>query len=138
MTQLVVMLLFSFIMKYFVSFISVGQVLLYGKTELDIIVNLDIIYAPVFVFALACILKKYNLTRVFLGIELIGKHSLTMWFLSCLFFSSITKYVYQPILYIFKQPILVVLWGTLLCLLFAIGIDWLVNIINNKKNKLLK
>lgn len=61
----------------------------------------------------------------------IGDKSLLMWFVHCAFF-GVTKVVFQPILYAPKWPVLVLLWGLLICYIVSRGIDCVVKRILSK------
>lgn len=96
----------------------------------------DVIYAPVFVYAAVNIVRMIQVNIIWKVIGEIGKYSLYMWFLHCIFF-NVSQEVFQPILYLPKNPVLVVLWGLLLCYVFARIIDIPLKKIINFKNGLI-
>ncbi len=80
----------------------------------EILIPLDIIYAPFFVYALVCLTRfsRFKIGNSILG-EL-GEQSMRMWFFSCAFF-GITNQVLQPILYWSGCSLVVLIWGLILC-----------------------
>jgi len=87
-------------------------------------VSMDVLYAPLLVYAMANLLPALpHAVRRVLG-EM-GRYALHMWLISCVFF-NVSKVVYQPLLYLAKQPVLVTLWGLALCYAAARGVDALV------------
>ena len=98
----------------------------------------DFIYAPLFVFGLIGLVKAINIGFL-LPVSIIGKYSMLMWFFHCAFF-NVSKSITQPVLYYPRFPILVLLWGLILCLVpsyivsFAAG--WITKIKNKVLNKL--
>ena len=80
--------------------------------------SMDVLYAPVFVYALAALLEALP-ARV---LARIGRRSMQLWLLSCAFFGA-AKPLCQPLLYAPEVPALILLWGLELCDLAAWGID---------------
>ena len=99
--------------------------------------SFDFIFAPSFIFGLVGILRMIKHIKVLLPLSIIGKYSLLMWFLHSVFFNVSKEYT-QPILYYPRNPILVVLWGLIMCLAVAFVISFPINWINKMKNKLFK
>ncbi len=99
-------------------------------------ISLDIIYAPLFIYSIIWIFQNIRLDIIRNILIPIGKYSLLMWFIHCIFFGS-CKFIFQPILYFPRNPILVTAWGLLICLLIAIPVDALVTKIIRLKNKFL-
>lgn len=97
----------------------------------------DIIGAPFFIFGAMELYHAVKHKSVFKLIALIGKYSLFMWFLHCIFFNQCKEYT-QPILFFPKEPILVTLWGLLLCLTAAVVVQIPVNGLLKLKNRLFK
>ena len=101
----------------------------------DVTFSVDILYAPLFLYGtsnLLSLLKKDGWVMKILGC--IGKQSLFMWFLHCVFFNICEQYT-QPILYLPQNPILVLIFGLILCYLAAIGLDPLRKWVLEKKNR---
>lgn len=96
----------------------------------------DILYAPMFVYGAANLIQflKNGIIRKFF--REIGKYSLHMWFFHCIFFNA-CRDITQPILYAPKNPILVVLWGLVLCYIPSVLIDKLIRPVNKLKNRFL-
>ena len=65
----------------------------------------------------------------------IGKYSLLMWFVSCIFFNN-SKKVSQPLLYWPGNPVLVLLWGLLLCCVVSALLDPVMKLLIKQKNRI--
>ena len=103
-----------------------------GEDPLSLVVSMDLIYAPMFVFSLAWLLPWLpGLFRRIL--DSIGEKSMVMWFISCIFFAN-TKSVYQPVLYAPGHLVLVLLWGLFLCWLLAAILGVVIRPIQGFKN----
>lgn len=98
---------------------------------------LDIFYAPMFVFGIGSLVKMIKNKRLLLPISLMGKYSLLMWFLHCAFANQL-KEITQPILYFPRNPILVTIWGLLMCVTVAFMIHFPIDGLNKIKNKLFR
>lgn len=59
-----------------------------------------------------------------------------MWFVSCIFFNN-SKQVFRPILYFPRNPVLVLLWGLILCMAVSVILNFVVSRLTDWKNKLL-
>lgn len=59
---------------------------------------------------------KFRLTYMF---SYLGKHSLNIWFLHCIFFSGQTRSFFQPIAYWSKSPMLAVLTMLSICIILS-------------------
>ena len=96
----------------------------------------DFISTPLFVFGFVSIVKEIKYTLIWFPLSLLGKNSLLIWFLHCAYANQL-KYYTQPVLYFPKNPILVTIWGLLMCLVVAIiiktPIDYLIKIKNRQK-----
>ena len=102
----------------------------------SVLINMDLIYAPVFIFSLAWILPCLpEVIRKIL--REIGRESLLMWFVSSIFFGNARAF-FQPILYAPKNPILVLLWGLFLCWLVSWAMDLLIRPLQRAKNRLFQ
>lgn len=55
-------------------------------------------------------------------VQIFGKNSMNIWFLHCIFFSLATRKIFQPIAYIFKNPVFVVGWILVLCAIVSVPI----------------
>ena len=75
--------------------------------------------------------------KLLLPLSIIGKYSLLMWFLHSVFF-NVSKAYTQTILYYPHNPILVVLWGLIICLAVAFVISFPINWLNKAKNSVFK
>lgn len=72
--------------------------------------------------------RKIHLTAI---LFFIGKHSLNIWFLHCVFFSTLTRDIFQPMIYWCKNPTLIVLTTLLLCLIPSLLLTWIQNCTSN-------
>lgn len=97
----------------------------------------DIVCAPFFIFGIIEIYHNTKHKIIYKPLSIIGKYSLVMWLLHCIFFNQCKEYT-QPILYFPKEPILVTLWGLVICLLVAIVIQIPINGIIKIKNRIFK
>ena len=77
-------------------------------------ISLDTVYAPLFLFALSSLIGEFRRGILRRIPERIGALSPLMWFLSCGFFNN-CRTIFQPLLYGPRNPVLVTLWGLLLC-----------------------
>ena len=98
-------------------------------------INLSVVYAPLFIYSLANLCRAVRPKYLQMGLCHIGTHSLSLWFVSCMFFGN-CKSLFQPILYAPHNPIFVTLWGLLLCCIPSAALDFIVQKINRAKNKL--
>ena len=121
--------------RYFLPSISLNfGILPIVHTKLTVTVLLDFIYAPTFIYCLVNLCRVIELKKTQFVLKQIGKHSLLMWFGSCIFYNN-SKSVFQPLLYWPHNPILVLIWGLLICYVFSIALDKGLSIIKNIKNK---
>lgn len=61
--------------------------------------------APLFISGIL-LLRHINITNPFWSsLQFIGVHSMNIWFIHCIFFSSITRHVVQPIAYFWDNPV---------------------------------
>lgn len=87
-----------------------------------------IISIPLFVYGVINIFRIIKNRKFLIVFEMIGKYSMTMWFVHCVFFNC-SKEVLQPILYLPRQPILVVIWGLLLCFIVSVPLQSLSDVL---------
>lgn len=99
-------------------------------------IDLGVIYAPLFIFFLANLCRGVRVRYLHTVLSQIGKYSLLMWFTSCMFFGCCKK-AFMPVLYFPHNPVLVTVWGLLLCYIASVGIDFVVKRVNGWKNRLL-
>lgn len=81
---------------------------------LDVKLNMDVLYAPVFLYAMKNLLELVKNVKIFPILEKIGKESMLMWFLHGVFFNCYAQYT-QPLLYLPRLACLVLPWGLALC-----------------------
>ena len=98
--------------------------------------SIDMICAPIFIIGLINIIKKIKITKftnVFLEL---GKYSMLMWFIHCIFFNVCNKF-FQPMLYYFNNYVIVLVLGLGLSYTLAAIINVPTRKIIEIKNKLL-
>lgn len=88
---------------------------------------LDVIYAPVLICMICSLEKILNLKYVSIMLGTLGKYSTGMWFFHAVFFSTYICDIFQPILLIVKNPILMYVWLILLSLVGAFIYQKLLN-----------
>ena len=88
---------------------------------------LDVIYAPVLICMICSLEKVLNLKCVSIMFGVLGKYSTGMWFFHAVFFSTYISDIFQPILFIVKNPILMYVWLILLSLTGAFIFQILLN-----------
>lgn len=99
--------------------------------------SLDFIIVPFFIYGILELFYMVKNQKIFTVVNIIGKYSLPMWFTHCIFFNQCKEYT-QPILYAPHQPILVFIWGVIICLSFAYLIKYPTAFILKQKDKLLR
>ncbi len=104
--------------------------------EYPIMLAADFFLAPLFVYGAARLLQYVKNSILLKILKEIGRYSLHMWFLHCIFFNA-CRNVTQPVLYWPGNPVLVVIWGLLLCYIPAALLDKLITPVNNLKNRFL-
>lgn len=88
----------------------------------SVTVNLDAVYAPLFLCALVRLHRIIDCRWLTAGLAAIGRHSLSMWFVSCIFFGN-CQAIFKHVLYLPRNPVLVVLWGLGLCYAVSLAVD---------------
>lgn len=96
---------------------------------------MDILYAPLFVYVTAKAVQHIKECRGFRVLQEIGKKSMLMWFLHCAFFNCCAE-VTQKLLYWPRNPVLVLLFGLLLCYTAAALAEPVLKYLQEKKNGL--
>lgn len=80
-----------------------------------------IVSIPLFMYAVIRLLQCCG-RWLLRPLAYIGKHSMLMWFLHCVFFNC-SKEVFQPLLYFPRNPVLILLWGLAVTLVISIPLD---------------
>jgi len=84
--------------------------------------SIDIICAPIFIIGLINIIKKISLTKFSKILIQLGKYSMLMWFIHCIFFNVCKKF-FQPIVYYFNNYLIVLIIGISLSYILAVIIN---------------
>lgn len=84
------------------------------------------LYVPVFIFSVVELVQGIQEYLPIRALEKMGVYSVFMWFWHCMFFNVCKEYT-QPVLYISQNPILVIIWGIVLCYALASLIDKIVH-----------
>ena len=77
---------------------------------------LDVIYAPILICMICSLAKVFNLKYISIIFGVLGKYSTGMWFFHAVFFSTYICDIFQPILFIVENPVVMYLWLVLLSL----------------------
>ena len=115
---------------------SLGAVSVAGNW-MDLTFLMDVFYGPLFFYGAVKLLKAIPFAAVHKPLEALGKQSMLMWFLHCAFFGA-TASLFQPVLYLPKNPLLVILWGLALCYVLALVLDIPLKGLLKLKNKLFQ
>lgn len=97
----------------------------------------DFAYAPLFIYGLVSITNLIKNKKLLVPLSVIGKYSLSMWFVHCIFFNTCKEYT-QWLLYLPQNPVLVLLWGLFICIVVSYIIMIPINFIIKIKNKIFK
>lgn len=125
----------SFMGKYYFPTLSIGSIDFINKTY-AFYFNLDMLYTPIFIYAIVNI-SRYICKKVLVVFESIGKYSLLMWFLHCIFFNCCQE-IFMPILYMPGNAFLVLIWGLLICYIAAFIFEIPIKKLTSLKNKLIE
>ena len=99
--------------------------------------SMDIVYSPIFIYGLAKLLQCVKISWILKLLGELGKKSLVMWFVHCCFFSCCSPLT-QKILYFPKNPILVTIFGLLLCYVAAVLFSYIIDPVLKRKNAFLR
>ena len=92
----------------------------------------DFIYCAVLVFSIADYMNQCKSENKIGGMLIaLGKHSLNMWLIHCVYFTPITREVFQPFIYWPRN-------GLLVCIVFVIELTVMSAIVNKVKILLLR
>ena len=116
------LMIIAFFGRKFLPALNCGPLTLY-TVNLYGAFNLDVLYAPAFIFGLITVTRMIRIP--WKPLEIIGKYSMYMWYLHCLFFNC-CKPVTQIWLFFPRNPVLVLLWGLLITLLPSVVLHMLV------------
>lgn len=90
-----------------------------------------VISIPIFVYAIINITDMFSGSVIDKIIQNIGKYSMEMWFIHGIFFNC-SKDIFQKILYLPYYPVIVLMWGLLICLIFSIPLKYFGLIVRKK------
>lgn len=120
----------AFMGRFFMRIVNLQITTRLGSTSVPF--SMDILYIPFLCYCFIKFLKRIE-NMVFMRVlEDIGANSMLMWFLSCAFF-NISKKTTQIVLFWPRNPILVLIWGLVLCRVVA----WPINLISTKIRALI-
>lgn len=85
-------------------------------------VSTGVILVPMMILGFALVSKEKT-DPIQGGVTLLGKYSMNIWFLHGIFFSEYIRESFQPIAYFPRNPVLVVSWILLLCLMVSVPLD---------------
>ena len=99
---------------------------------------MDAVYSPIFIYACVRLFNIIKFATLEKSLFFLGQKSMLMWFVSCIFFGNSKQFV-QPLLYYPHHPVLVTVWGLLMCYVSAVILDAVIekirtwgNIVYNK------
>ena len=104
--------------RYYIQGINLGSVTFRGG-EFLIMLTEDVLFAPMFLYGGANLLRMAKNTVVANLLGKIGKRSMFMWFYHCIFFNCCKSYT-QIVLYFPRNPVLVLVNGLILCYAAAV------------------
>lgn len=104
--------------------------------NVNLYISMDALYTPVFIYMVVYLCKTLEIKYIKAILVPIGKYSLLMWFTSCIFFGN-CKSVFQPVLYYSHYPILVMIWGNLMCYAASVVLQIGIKRMQMWKNKML-
>lgn len=125
----------SFFARLICPRFSLGAVSVAGNW-MELTFTMDILYGPLFFYGAAKLLKAIPWAMVKKPLQALGKQSLMMWFLHCVFFGCCKEFT-QPVLYFLKNPLLVTVFGLGVCYLAALALDFPLKKLLKLKNKLI-
>lgn len=106
----------------------------YARINMQI--NLDSVIVLFFMYAVIFTSRKTGFPqRINCILEKIGKKSMLMWLVSCMFFNK-CNVVMQKILYYFSDPIVSLILGTVICYVIACGLDFIIKYFIAIKNRI--
>lgn len=126
----VLLLFFAFMGRHILSGVNLSFVLF------GLYLRLDIIYAPLFIYALINLLNCIKWKSILFPLKKMGEYSLYIWFIHAVFFNCCGKYT-QKLLYFPKNPFLVFVWGALICFGAAVILSFPSKLLIFLKNRLL-
>lgn len=101
-----------------------------------LIINFGAFYVPLFLVCMSILnIYKYKVFNKI--IAFLGSQSMNIWFIHCIFFAPLTKQVFQPMAFIFENPILVLIWILIVCSFISIFLSKIQNKMNNALEKFL-
>lgn len=126
----------SFFCRLICPRFSLGAISIAGNW-MELTFTMDILYGPLFFYGAVNLLRRIPWSVVRRPLEALGKQSLLMWFLHCVFFNC-CKELTQPVLYFLKNPLLVTVFGLGVCYGGARLLDIPLKKLLQLKNKLFR
>lgn len=120
---LFITLFISFFGRYCCENISFASYTFMGN-DLSIKINLDVIYAPLFIYSIVNIFNYFKVD--FKILQNIGVHSTSIWFIHCLFYNA-SSTTYNTFAYSLNNPLIALLIVFVSSYLLAIVFDWLID-----------
>ena len=119
----------------------------FNKKLLNIIIGLIFLLLPLIIlyyfklFSICSLLFVYGSLKIFYTVNnklffnpilVMGKYSISMWFIHCIFFNQLKIYT-QPILFFSKNQFLVLIWGLFICFIISYLLEKLFKIMKDSK-----
>ena len=124
----------AFFARFYCTWFSFGPIA-YKTGEMSVTFNPDMLYAPVFLYAVGNLCALLPREKLGAAVMRVGRYSLLMWFFHCVFFGP-SRDVAQRLLFFPKFPPLVLLWGLALCYAAARLVDPLIRLLTARKNRI--
>lgn len=99
-----------------------------------IYICLGCLYVPIFLVA-AFHINIYKNKYINRSISFLAKQSMNIWFLHCIFFAVVTRNVFQPIAFIWENPVITVVWILFICSILSLIIGKIQKLINKYIDK---
>lgn len=91
----------------------------------------DIVYAPILIYAVNCILNRFQMPRVENGLVVLAKYSMYMWFLHSIFFTPNNSL--QWLAYFPKFPFFILVWTLIITLIVSMLFSKIYDLIKRLK-----
>lgn len=116
--------------------VLLGFVVAYNFVYKIATIDTGLILCPFYMAILASLKIDYRayLSRI---IMFLGKHSMNIWFLHCIFFAKATREYYQKYAFLTENPILDVMWILLMCCMISIVLSYIQDKISLVVNKIM-
>lgn len=95
----------AFILFIFSLWLTYITVCYHLPKELFIVKSLRFFAAPMFILGIIILSRLFNTAYKHNIFQLLGNHSMNIWFIHCIFHSCISMHVVQPVVYFWQNPV---------------------------------